>query len=111
VPGWTGYLDLGLPTVLRVHLSQAQKKTLLPVLVSLVGAACTAVFTVPKTVPAVTLGTALGQQLSDDGSQDILVIHEPGPATVWPTLFVDALALVDPASAAQLHANDLTRQS
>ncbi len=108
VAGWTGYLDTGLPTVLRTSSSEAL--VMLPLVVSHFGATSTAVITVPKTVPAAALGKALGQHIPEDGSKDIVAIHQGGPL-VWPALFIDALALVDPAAAAHLHANDLTRQS
>src|SRR5262249_28808962 len=105
---WTGYLDIGLPTVLRTHSSQALET--LPLVVAHFGATTTAVITVPKTTPATTLATALGAQLTADGSRDIVAIHETGPLQ-WPLLLIDALTHVDPAAAAQLHANDLTKQS
>jgi hypothetical protein len=113
VTRWTGYLDVGLPTVLRTNSGQALE--MLPLVVSHFGATTTAVITVPKTIPAATLRTALGmaagrQQFPDDGTRDIVAIHETGPLQ-WPLLFIDALTQVDPAAAAQLHANDLTRQS
>src|SRR5262249_40292180 len=61
---WTGYLDIGLPTVLRTHSSDAL--AMLPLVVSHFGATTTAVITVPKTIPATTLAAALGAQLADD---------------------------------------------
>jgi hypothetical protein len=108
VARWTGYLDVGLPTVLRTHNSHALET--LPLVVSHFGTSTTAVITVPKTIPAAVLATFLSEQLPDDGSRDIIAIHETGPLQ-WPLLFIDALTQVDPAAAAQLHANDLTTQS
>jgi len=108
VTGWTGYLDTGAPIVLRT--SNSQVLTTLPLVVSHFGTTITAVITIPKTIPAATLRTTLGADIPADGSKDIVAIHESGPL-VWPLLFVDALTQVDPAAAAHLHANDLTRQS
>ena len=97
VAGWTGYLDNGTPTVLCTD--QPAAATVLDGL-----AVPTAmVVTVPKTVPAATLGEALGQEIPADGSQDLVLLcgDEEGPL-VWPLLFVDALAPVDPRAAAAL---------
>jgi hypothetical protein len=65
-----------------------------------------AVGTVPKTVPARTLSDVLGQDIPDDGSRDLIFLHgEEGEPIVWPPLFADALAVVDPAAAATIHVN------
>jgi hypothetical protein len=110
VPSWTGYLDAGLPTLL--HTNSGKALIILPLLVPHTAANANAVITIPKTIPAATLAKALGQHIADDGSKDIVLIHETGPGPLaWPMVFIDALAQVDPAAAAQLHANDLTRQS
>lgn len=108
VPGWTGYLDTGRDSVAR---GDAAEFVTLGRVAQAFGTPAIAVMTVPKTVPAARLSRALRQPIADDGSQDILVIRgESGPIH-WPMLFVDALEQVEPAAAAQLHAEDLSVMS
>lgn len=104
--GWTAYVDNGSPMVLVTGEPGAA------VLLDLVGGAVVAVVTVPKTTSAAVLGGALSQPVPDDGSQDLVIIHdfEPGPMC-WPMIFVDAIERVDPAVAAQLHASDIRSMS
>lgn len=55
-----------------------------------------AVFLVPKTVPAADLGRALGSEIPDDGSRDLLLLADDGADELaWPDLFVAALQQVD----------------
>jgi hypothetical protein len=104
--GWTAYVDHGVPAVLATNIPRA-----LGVL-DVLGVPYCAVVAVPKTVPARTLSDVLGQDLPDDGSRDLIFLHdEEGQAIVWPLLFVDALAIVDPAAAAAIHVNALTNLS
>jgi hypothetical protein len=72
-----------------------------------------AVAIVPKTVPAARLATALSHitEIPEDGSRDLVLLQDDSGVIVWPRLLVDALALVDPAIALQLAANDLSRMS
>lgn len=98
IPGWTAYVDSGTPVVLRTGLGTA---------VAMTAALTTsvAVILVPKSVPAATLTEVLGQDIPADGSQDLVLIHGPdGDPIVWPLLFLDAIGAVDPAAAAQIHA-------
>jgi hypothetical protein len=106
-PQWRGYIDNGTGIILRADAATA---TALMPLMGALGIPTAAVLTVPKTVPASVLGEALGQHIPADGSQDIIGIHDGGPL-IWPLLFVDALALVDPAAAAQLRALDIATAS
>lgn len=107
VPGWTGYLDTGDPLVTE---ADCRTFTALGALAGVFGIPVAAVLVIPKTVPAAVLSRALRQRVAADGSQDILVVH--GRQRVhWPLLFVDALQRVDPAAAAQLHANSIGRLS
>lgn len=100
-PVWTAYLDNGLPLVLRTDQPSALAavEMLTP---------ATAVVIVPKSIPATVLGEALGQEVAGDGSQDIVLLRTTlqGPM-VWPVLFVDAVAIVDPRAAMQIRVSDL----
>ena len=100
VPDWTGYIDNGTPMVLCTD--QPAAVTVLNVL----ALPTTMVVTVPKTVPAATLGDALGQEIPADGSHDLVLLcgDEETPTTL-PLLFVDALGRVDPRVAAALYAD------
>ncbi len=104
ISGWTAYLDSGIPAVMRTSVPGA-----LVVIDALVSSAL--VLIVPKVVPAVKLGKALGKEIAADGSQDIVILCEDQAALYHPMLFVDALAIVDPAAAAHFHANDLANLS
>jgi hypothetical protein len=100
ITDWTAYLDGGLPVVIRTD-----RAAVLTITGALTVSA--AVLTVLKrTTAAAALSAALGQEIRDDGSQDIVVLHDNGPM-VWPLLFVDALAVVDPGAAAAIHANQV----
>lgn len=103
VPDWSAYLDAGLPAVMRCHDARA-----LAVLAVLSGPMC-AVVTVPKTVPPDVLSTITRTEVPADGSRDVLIVHlgEDVPM-IWPLLFVDALAVLDPAVAAQIRAYDIS---
>ncbi len=105
MPDWTAYIDSGNPLVLR-----SQDAVTLCIVPTLLPAA--AVVTVPKTVPAAALSEALGQHVPDDGSRDLVMLHDgDAQPIVWPMLFVDALERVDPKAAAQLRVDDIARQS
>jgi hypothetical protein len=101
---WTGYLDAGISTVLRT--SNPGVLTLVAAL-----APVAVVVTIPKTVPAAEIAAALGQPIPDDGSQDLVMLCDPDRPAIWPVLFVDALAKVDPKTAATIYASDLRNQS
>lgn len=103
VPLWTVLLDNGLDTVLR--LVDTHDFTAAVTVGAALGLPLAGVVLVPKTVPAELLGGAIGQAVPADGSRDLLVIGDPATGPIaWPRLFVDALARVDPAGAAQLRA-------
>lgn len=104
VPDWTAYLDGGTPAVLHTGLAGA-----LAVVDILTLSA--AVIVVPKTVPPSALSTAVGQEIPTDGSQDIVILMAPDEPVMFPLLFVDALAIVDPHAAAQLYANQTSNLS
>lgn len=80
-------------------------------LADLIGVPSITLFTVPKTVPAADLGKALGQDVPDDGSRDVIMCSKPDAPIAWPMVFVDALRKVDPAAAMALDAQDLARMS
>lgn len=101
VAHWQAYLDSGTGTILRTDRSHAAR-----VIASLVPTA--AVVTVPKTVPAGLLSLALGQRVSPDSGQDIVILTEPGKPICWPMLFVDALDIVSPETAAQLRGQEVS---
>ncbi len=106
VPAWTAYVDNGTPMVLTTTDAAALS------IVDLLGVPAAAVVTVPKTVPATVLTQAIGQEVPADGSQDIVLLADPETGfMVWPVLFLDALAKVDPKAAAAIRATDLTAQS
>lgn len=100
IPGWTAYLDGGLPLVLRTD--QADVLLAADALV-----ATAAVLTVPKTVDASTLGAALSHPMPSDDAQDVLILRADNGPIYWPLLFVDAVDIVDPQCAAELRANHL----
>ncbi len=80
-------------------------------LADLIGVPSITLFTVPKTVPAADLGRALGQDVPDDGSRDVIMCAKPGAPIAWPMVFVDALRKVDPKAAMSLEALDMARMS
>lgn len=99
--GWTAYLDNGTPVVVATG---EPKAIALMAALSLPGG-ITAVVTVPKTVPAVMLTEAVGQEVPADGSQDLIMLHSGwNRPIIWPMLFVDALEQVDPRATAQIRA-------
>jgi hypothetical protein len=74
-----------------------------------------AVFIVPKTIPAARLSKLLGSELHGqvipaDGSQDLVMIQTRDLFDM-PRLLIDAIAVHDPRSAAEMYANDLRNQS
>ncbi|GAA2370798.1 hypothetical protein Cme02nite_45080 [Catellatospora methionotrophica] len=104
LPGWTGYLDTGRDTVAQ---GNAEQFAALCGVAQVLGRPAVAVLTIPKTVPARRVAQALRRPVAADGSQDVLVVRVDGGPVCWPLLFVDALERVEPAAAAQLHAEDL----
>lgn len=106
ISGWAAYLDTGLELVLRTDSASVLLVT--DVVDSLMSATTAAVIVVSKTVPASVLATAVGQEVPADGSRDLLVLHAAEGVVFWPTLFVDALDIVDPLVAAQLRAQSLS---
>lgn len=100
VPSWNAYLDNATGMILRTPLAGTVRfaERFAPT---------AAVVTVPKTIPAGRLSEALGQPVPPDGSQDIVILCTPGQAIFFPTVFVDALDIVDPHVAARLRANQL----
>lgn len=95
---WTGYIDSGQDTVLRVDQASLM-------LVTEQLARRTAILiTVPKTVPAEQLSSALDQTIQADGSQDLILMTDDSEQLLWPMLFVDALDQIDPVEAARLRA-------
>lgn len=108
LPGWTGYLDTGRHTVVQADTAEFSA---LGRVTRVLGTPAAAVLAIPKTVPAAQLAAALRREVAADGSQDILVISADGGPIHWPMLFVDALEQVDPAAAAQLHAEAIGRLS
>lgn len=101
IPGWTAYLDSGIPAIL--HTDRAGALLVADLLMD-----TAAVIVVPKTVPASELSKVVGQEVPADGSQDLVVLMPPdGGPIFWPLLFVDALAIVDPPVAAQLRAHQI----
>lgn len=104
IPRWTAWLDCGLDTVLCVDDAHAITST--AALFAITRAPVLAVVTIPKTVPAKRLSRALGCPVPADGSRDVLIVGDGHEAPIaWPVLFLDALAHVDPAAAAQLRAD------
>lgn len=100
VDTWAGYLDNGAGMILRTDRPGV-------LAISNLLAPAVGVITVPKTVPAAVLTEALGQEVPDDGSQDIVILMPGGPPAYFPLLFVEALDIVDPRTAAQLRAHHI----
>lgn len=99
-PQWCAYLDSGSGMVLRTP--HAGTVAAIKVFIETAG-----VVTVPKTVPAAKLAAVVDQPVPEDGSQDLVVLYEPGEPMFWPTLFVNAIDLVDPKAAATIRANQI----
>ena len=103
------YMDNGLDTVFRLC---GEYVALAEVMAGLLPGTAAAVFTVPKIVPAARLSEALqGQHVPEDGSQDLVLLHADEGLVQFPTLLIEALALVDPAAAMQFAVNDVRRLS
>lgn len=100
-PHWLAYLDSGTDTVMRTDRPDEAST-----IARLVPTA--AVITVAKTIPAALLSRALGRPVSADAEQDLLVLTEPGKPICWPMLFVDALDIVSPETAAQLRDQEVS---
>lgn len=100
IPEWTAYLDNGTSAVMVTK--EAGALTIVHLL-----AVAAAVVVVPKTVAPDQLSKAVRQEIPADGSQDLLILHEgEGDPIVWPVLFVEALAIVDPDAAARIRAEE-----
>ncbi|GIH25143.1 hypothetical protein Aph01nite_34530 [Acrocarpospora phusangensis] len=98
LPECTAYIDAGIPTVMCTEAAEV-----LQVADAVVEA--TAVIMVPKTVAPADLAKVVRQHVPDDGTRDVIVLRTGrGRQICWPVIFVDALALVDPRSAAALRA-------
>jgi hypothetical protein len=95
---WTGYIDSGQDTVLRVDQASLMMVT------EQLARRTAALITVAKTVPAEQLSSALDQAIAADGSQDLILMTDDGKQLHWPMLFVDALDRIDPVEAARLRA-------
>ncbi|MGW7344011.1 hypothetical protein [Streptomyces sp. NPDC054854] len=102
IPSWMAYVDNGSPTVLRTERPGA---------VRLAGRilAVAAVIVVAKTVPYRDVMAAIDRQPDGAPHEDVFVLTTPGAPTWWPVLFADALALVDPAAAADLRKEGLAQ--
>jgi hypothetical protein len=105
VPGrW--FLDSGASTVVQASGTAALA------LASLLGDLAAAVVTIPKTVPHALIRGALGDLVPADGSQDIIMVGaDDDTVTMWPRLLTAAIAIVDPAAASLLAANDVRNLS
>jgi hypothetical protein len=104
VQSWTAYLDNGTGHILRTDTPGA-------LLVAELLFPTAAVVVVPKTVPATVLSEALGQEVPADGSRDIVILTSQGGPTYYPMLFINALDIVSPSTAALLRANHLPNLS
>lgn len=94
--GWMAYVDNGTGLILRT----GQRGTL--DITHMVSSAATVVV-VPRTTPAGELSAVIGQEIPADGSQDIVILTgPPGAPVFWPALFVAALDLTAPETAAAL---------
>lgn len=93
IAGWTAYVDMGGPSVMRTES---------PGLLSAFtrGQSGSLVLAVPKTVPAAVLGAVFGQDFPEDGSRDLIDLD----SDFWPSLVFDALETVSPSEAAQIRA-------
>jgi hypothetical protein len=109
LPAWTAYAVDASGLVLATD--DLNLLTARSILAGLAGVPSITLFTVPKAVPAVDLGEALGQHVAEDGSRDVITCTVPGEPIAWPMVFVEALRRVDPAAAMSLEANDLARMS
>ncbi|MBF9073167.1 hypothetical protein [Streptacidiphilus fuscans] len=97
LPGFLIILDQGTDLVLATSSASvvAATDTLTP-------RQSAAVALVPKTVGTAAISECFGQEIpDDDGSQDILNLSDGGEVA-YPTLFIDAVDLVDPLGAAQM---------
>ncbi|RAG81762.1 hypothetical protein DN069_31165 [Streptacidiphilus pinicola] len=96
LPGFVMMLDQGMDTVLTTSSAAIVAAT-----DGLAARQSAAVALVPKTVGTTAISECFGQEIPDDGSQDILNLSDDGDVA-FPTLFIDAVDLVDPLGAAQM---------
>jgi hypothetical protein len=99
---WRAYVDSGVPTVMSTNDASALFVTslLMPM---------AAVIVVPKTVSPAELSEVLGRTVPEDGSQDIVILHEAEDAPIiWPMLFLEAMRVVDPDVVEQILAHQTT---
>jgi hypothetical protein len=108
VPGCACYLDNGTDDILALT---GPAVAVLPVVMELLPPESMAgVLTVPKTVSADRLSTALGQEIPADQSRDVVMLMaQDGKHLSWPMFFVEALDEVDPAAAARIRADDTSQ--
>lgn len=102
------YIDKGNPQVMWGPIARAADTIFAMIDEFEVGVS--AVFVVPKTVPAPDLQSALGNfggTIPVDGSQDIIGLTSDDNYCTYPQLFVQMLEIVDPKAAVQIRANDL----
>ncbi|MFI9274638.1 hypothetical protein ACIGXM_28610 [Kitasatospora sp. NPDC052896] len=97
--GWEMLLDSGGGAILATSSSG-----LVEVTDKLSAVESAGVVLASKSVDSAELGDRLGQEIPE--GKDLFVIGDAddGELMVWPTLFVDALDLVDPVAAAQMRA-------
>lgn len=99
IDDWTAYLDNGTDDVLTTS-------NLLALRLSQLTCPNAGALVIPKTVNRRSVGRLVNQPIPPDGSKDVIVLTgHPGQPALWPLLFVDAIDLVDPITAARLRAH------
>lgn len=105
----TCYLDCGMPGVLRLrspHLKEAADLAAIQP-----SGTMSAVYLVPKTIPAAALSKLLGSEVPPDGSQDLVMLQAADGQPGLALLAVDAISMLDPAMAAAFQAADIRNMS
>jgi hypothetical protein len=102
LPAWTAYMINYTEIVLRTD--DPAIVGVLDVCNSTTRVVAAALFTVPKTISAASLGSVLGVKLPDD-EHDVFNLQLGRDVHVWPALFVDALAPIDPEFVTAMYAN------
>lgn len=100
VDGFSVYADIGRDEViffkntLEVHLIERYVPASFVILI-------------PKTVSAELLGEVLGQEIPQDGSNDIIALSGESGEIAWPSIFLEVMDQVDPQFSAGIRASKL----
>ena len=97
----TAYLDRGDGET--VMIARGRALAVMPEVIEAAAGPVAGILVIPKTVPAKRIGKALGQDIAADGHQDMIMLTTAGAKLMnYPSVMLEALALVDPQAAMQI---------